>query len=85
MYGEITVGVCLLLGLCTRISAMVGLFIVVNYFLSIGLPHGGAAMANQQIFLIILTIFVLANPGRTLGLDGLLFSGSGGGKGKGAR
>ncbi|HEX9455166.1 MAG TPA: hypothetical protein VGA27_12420, partial [Candidatus Binatia bacterium] len=61
-------------------------FMVLNYFLSIGLPHGGAAMANQQIFMIILAIFALANPGRTLGLDGLLFSGGGGGgKGKGAR
>jgi len=87
MYGEIAVGACLLLGLFTRISAIVGLFMVLNYFLSIGLPHGGAALANQQIFMIILAIFVLANPGRTVGLDGLLFSGGGGSgaKGKGAR
>jgi len=40
-------------------------------------------LAQQQTFIILLTIFVLANPGRTLGLDGLLFRG--GAKAKGIR
>ena len=84
MCGEIAVGTCLLIGFLTRISAIIGLFLVTNYYLSIGVPHGGAAMANQQIFIMMMAIFALANPGRTLGLDGVMFSG-GGGKGKGAR
>jgi thiosulfate dehydrogenase [quinone] large subunit len=71
--GEITVGVCLLLGLLTRINAAVGLFMVANYYLAIGMTRGGATAAQQQIYLLLLAIFVLANPGRTLGLDGLLF------------
>jgi thiosulfate dehydrogenase [quinone] large subunit len=81
MIGEIAVGACLLLGLFTRWSAIIGLFMLVNYYLGPGMARGGAPLAQQQTFIIALAIFALANPGRTLGLDGLLF----GGKGKGAR
>ena len=83
MIGEIAVGACLLLGLFTRVSALVGLFMLINYYLGPGTARGGAMIAQQQTFIILLAIFVLANPGRTLGLDGLLFRG--GGKGTGAR
>jgi uncharacterized membrane protein YphA (DoxX/SURF4 family) len=75
MIGEIAVGACLLLGLFTRFSALVGLFMLINYFLGVGMARGGATLAQQQTFIIALAIFVLANPGRTLDLDGLLFSG----------
>ena len=81
MVGEIAVGVCLLLGLFTRLSALVGLFMLSNYYLGPGTARGGAMLAQQQTLLIALAIFVLAGPGRTLGLDGLLFRG-GGTKGK---
>jgi len=80
--GEIAAGACLLLGFFTRFSAAIGLFMLINYYLGPGMARGGAALAQQQTFIILLAIFILANPGRTLGLDGLLFSG---GKGKGAR
>jgi len=83
MCGELAVGACLLLGLFTRWSSLVGLFMLINYYLGPGMARGGALLAQQQPFIICLAIFVLANPGRTLGLDGLLFGG--GGKGKGAR
>jgi len=83
MIGEIAVGACLFVGLLTRYSAFVGLFMVINYYLGVGMARGGAMVAQQQTFIILLAIFVLANPGRTLGLDGLLFRG--GGKGMGAR
>jgi uncharacterized membrane protein YphA (DoxX/SURF4 family) len=82
MVGEIAVGGCLFLGLLTRWSALIGLFMMVNYYLGPGTARGGATLAQQQTFIIALAIFALANPGRTLGLDGLLF---GGGTGKGAR
>jgi thiosulfate dehydrogenase [quinone] large subunit len=84
MIGEIAVGVGLLLGLFTRLSALVGLFMLVNYYLGPGTARGGAMLAQQQTFIIALAIFVLAGPGRTLGLDGLLFSGAGA-KGKNAK
>lgn len=80
MGGEILVGLCLVLGLLTRFSAVVGLFMLINYYLGIGMVRGGALLAQQQTFIVSLVIFLLSNPGRTLGLDGLLFS-----KGKGLR
>ena len=80
--GEIAVGACLLLGLLTRLSALVGLFMLINYYLGPGMARGGAVIAQQQTFIIALAIFALANPGRTLGLDGLPFRG---GRGKSAR
>ena len=83
MIGEIAVGACLFAGLLTRYSACVGLFMLINYYLGVGMARSGSMIAQQQTFIILLAIFVLANPGRTLGLDGLLFRG--GGKGKGAR
>ena len=74
MIGEIVVGACLLLGLLTRASAAVGLFMLINYYLGPGMARGGATLAQQQTFIIVLAIIVLSNPGRTLGLDGLLFA-----------
>jgi uncharacterized membrane protein YphA (DoxX/SURF4 family) len=71
--GEIAVGACLLLGLLTRFSALVSLFMLINYYLGPGMAHGGLMLAHQQILIIALMIFLLSNPGRALGLDGLLF------------
>jgi len=81
MVGEIAVGACLLLGFCTRFAAAVALFMLLNYFFGPGMARGGALLAQQQAFIALLVIFILANPGRTLGLDGFLF----GGRGKGGR
>jgi uncharacterized membrane protein YphA (DoxX/SURF4 family) len=80
MIGEIAVGACLLLGFCTRFATAVGLFMLLNYFFGPGMARGGATLAQQQTFIALMVIFILANPGRTLGLDGLF-----GGRGKGAR
>jgi hypothetical protein len=54
---------------------------LINYYLGPGMARGGAVIAQQQTFIIVLAIFVLSNPGRTLGLDGLLF----GARGKGLK
>ncbi len=75
MAGEILVGGCLLLGLLTRFSACVGLFMLINYYLGPGMARGGAMMAQQQTFIVAMIIFLLANPGRALGLDGLISRG----------
>jgi thiosulfate dehydrogenase [quinone] large subunit len=79
--GEIGVGAGLLLGLLTRVNSFIGLFMVANYYLAIGWVRGGAMAAQQHVFMLLLAIFLLANPGRTLGLDGLIFRRGG----KGAR
>jgi uncharacterized membrane protein YphA (DoxX/SURF4 family) len=80
MIGEISVGACLLLGLLTRFSAVIGLFMLINYYLGPGMARGGAMVAQQQTFIVAMIIFMLSNPGRTLGLDGLLFGRSRGAK-----
>lgn len=72
-WGEILLGICLLLGLFTRCSAVVGLFMLVNYVLGPGMVRGGATLGQQQTFIVVLVVILLSNPGRTLGLDGLLF------------
>lgn len=80
MTGVIIIGGCLLLGLFTRLAAFVGSFMVINYYLGPGMARGGAAMAQQQTFIVCLIVFLLSNPGQALGLDGVIF-----GKGKGPR
>ena len=79
--GEFAVGICLLLGLLTRLSAFVGIFMIANYMLGPGMARGGALFANQQIFILSLLIILLSGAGRTLGLDGVLFGASGGRRG----
>lgn len=74
MVGEVLVGACLLLGLLTRWSAFVGLFMVINYYLGEGMGRGGSAMAQQETFVVCLVVFLLASPGRALGLDGIIFA-----------
>jgi hypothetical protein len=44
------------------------------------MARGGVQFAQQQTFIAALIILLLANPGRALGLDGLIFRG-----GKGTR
>jgi uncharacterized membrane protein YphA (DoxX/SURF4 family) len=73
MIGEIAVGVCLLVGLFTRVGAIVGLFLILNYLFGVGLPRGGATLAQQQTFIVCLMVILISNAGRALGLDGLLF------------
>jgi thiosulfate dehydrogenase [quinone] large subunit len=73
MTGEILVGLCILLGLLTRFSAIVGLFMIINYFFGPGMARGGATLGQQQTFIASLIVILLANPGRVLGLDGWLF------------
>jgi len=58
----------------TRWSALIGLFMMVNYYLGPGMARGGATLAQPQTFIVALAVFVLANPGRALGLDGLFFT-----------
>src|ERR687891_244091 len=55
--------------LLTRLSAVVGLFMLINYYLGPGMARGGAMVAQQQTFIVSMIIFILSNPGRTLGLD----------------
>jgi len=73
MCGETLVGICLFLGILTRISSFVGIFILLNLFLGIGMVKGGASLAQQQTFILLMVVFILSNAGKTLGLDAYLF------------
>ena len=73
MSGEILVGLCLVLGLLTRFSSIVGLFMLLNYYFGPGMARGGAVLGQQQTFIVALVVILLANPGRTVGVDGILF------------
>ena len=72
-YGEAAVGIGLILGLCTGLTALVGLFLAVNYGLATQWMSFG-----QQGFHVMLTtamvIFLAARAGRAWGLDGLILS-----------
>jgi hypothetical protein len=46
---------------------------MINYLFGPGMARGGATLGQQQTFIASLIVILLANPGRTLGLDGLLF------------
>lgn len=73
MYGKILVGLCLIIGLLTRFSSAVGIFMFINYILGPGMARGGATLGNSETFLIAMIVLFLTNPGRTLGVDGFLF------------
>ena len=73
MSGEILIGLCLILGLLTRLSSIMGVFLLLNYYFGPGMARRGASLAQQQTFIAVLVVLVLSNPGRTLGLDALLF------------
>ena len=73
MYGEILVGICLIIGLLTRFSSAVGIFMSANYVLGPGMARGGFTLGQSETFLVAMIVLFLSNPGRTLGVDGFLF------------
>ncbi|MGH7770720.1 MAG: DoxX family protein [Candidatus Binatia bacterium] len=72
-YGEILLGLCLIVGLFTRLCSAIGIFQFANYILGPGMARGGATLGNSETFFIAMIVFLFTNPGRTLGLDGLMF------------
>ena len=73
MWGEILVGACLIVGLLTRFSSTVGAFMLANYTLGPGMARGGSTLGQSETFFVAMIVLFLSSPGRTLGLDGLLF------------
>jgi thiosulfate dehydrogenase (quinone) large subunit len=67
-YGEVVVGVGLVLGLLVGLSALVGLFLSVNF----GLATQWMTFGQQGFHVLLITsmvIFLFARAGRTLGID----------------
>ena len=82
MLGEMVAGALLLAGLFTRLGALVGVFLALNYWLAKGGfhalaatsagVHGLAASSGLEMCALVLTAISLVLPtGRVLGLDAL--------------
>jgi uncharacterized membrane protein YphA (DoxX/SURF4 family) len=77
-FGEAAVGLGLILGLLTGLTALVGLFLCLNY----GLASQWMSFGQQGFHVLLVTsmiIFVFARAGRTWGLDREILKRSGGG------
>ena len=69
-YAEVIVGVALLVGFCVGLSALLGLFLTINY----GLATQWMSFGQQGFHLLLITsmvIFLGARAGRVWGLDGV--------------
>lgn len=70
-YGEAAVGIALLLGFCIGLTALIGLFLTLNY----GLATQWMSFGQQGFHVLLITamiIFLGARAGRVWGLDGLI-------------
>jgi len=65
--GELTVGLSLLLGLLTRIGAALGALMLLSFALGAG--QGLAPPGNALLMGVVCVLFVVAPPGRFLGID----------------
>ncbi|HEX3177792.1 MAG TPA: TQO small subunit DoxD [Methylomirabilota bacterium] len=72
-YGEVVVGIGLVLGLLTGLAAAIGLLLAVNF----GLATQWMSFGQQGFHLLLITsmiLFLLTRAGRTWGVDGWLYS-----------
>ena len=67
---EIYVGIALVLGITTRLAALVALFLLINYLCAKGAVPWGPGIDQSDIILAL--IILLSDAGRTLGLDKLI-------------
>jgi thiosulfate dehydrogenase [quinone] large subunit len=65
--GEFLVGICLLLGLLTRLAAVMGMVMNVSYIMAMGLAP--LAFHFNQLFVAGELVIVIGGAGRFLGLD----------------
>jgi thiosulfate dehydrogenase [quinone] large subunit len=60
-YGEMLVGVALLLGLLTHVGAVAGLFMNVNFWLASG--YAGGSTGSVNVLMGVVAVLVLVSPG----------------------
>lgn len=73
-YGEMAIGLSLIVGLLVRLSSAFGIFHNLNILFAVALPTGGAQVGLNRIFIVLQFMFIFAAAGRALGLDGVLKS-----------
>jgi uncharacterized membrane protein YphA (DoxX/SURF4 family) len=70
--GELSIGICLVIGLLVRIASLFGAFYNFNILFSVAYAAGGGTVNYNRVLILLHLIFVSASAGRALGLDGLL-------------
>ncbi|MBI4463456.1 MAG: DoxX family membrane protein [Acidobacteria bacterium] len=73
-FGEIAIGVSLLVGCLVRLSSVFGAFHNLNILLAIAVGGGPTQLGLNLICIPLHIIFVFASAGRVLGIDGILKS-----------
>lgn len=68
--GELAVGLSMLLGLLTRLSAFLGAMLLFSF--AFGAGQGLAPPGNALLMGVLFLLFIFAPPGRVLGLDAAL-------------
>ena len=71
-YGELAIGISLLVGCLVRVSSAFGAFHNLNILLALAIPGGGAQIAVNSTFIALQIVFIMSSAGRSLGLDGIL-------------
>jgi uncharacterized membrane protein YphA (DoxX/SURF4 family) len=71
-FGEIAIGISLLLGFLVRVSSLFGAFHNLNILLAIGWGGPSSVMGINRTFVLLHLVFVLSSAGRALGVDGFL-------------
>ncbi len=69
--GEVFVGALLLLGLCTRLSGLLGAFMCLNYYLAARHTVGAVGLVNET-FVVANLLLLLSAAGRAWGIDWFL-------------
>ena len=68
-FGEVVVGLGLVLGCCTTLAAAIGLFLVLNYFLAVQW-QGAAQQGFHYVLAVTLIVILATHAGRRWGVDG---------------
>ena len=71
-FGEISIGLSLLVGCLVRISSLFGAFYNFNILFSVAYAAGGGTVNYNRVLILLHLIFVSASAGRSLGIDGFL-------------
>jgi thiosulfate dehydrogenase (quinone) large subunit len=71
-FGEISIGLSLVVGCLVRISSLFGALYNFNIMFSVAYAAGGGTVNYNRVLILLHLIFVSASAGRSLGIDGLL-------------
>lgn len=71
-FGEMAIGISLLVGCLVRISSLFGAFHNLNILMAIAIANGAAQLAINRLYIVLHLIFVISSAGRSWGLDGWL-------------